>query len=659
MKAVRCPLFVGIASIAVGVGGASAAHADEAAPRLAVKRLFAPAEDVVDGIVVLPDPEATPTRSRVCVLTSAFASATATARVGFHHGGGWLRIVPLGSDACRWRIRLLTEGLAIPLVGTEGSVGRVGEHFASQALLGLEDATRSYELDAPAGDYIVECAADVPNGTPAVVVVDDGTGVALSGHVASRVQRVDHELALVVGGVGAPGDALALPAPVGGAMRPVVVSSATVEWSDGVVEPPQRVQKRDDGSVRLTFARARRGDALIRVDGSVLDERGAWRPRSLAYATRVADGAELAGAAVLELDGRALGDAWLSCAIGVRGARAGEVVFAAAELWAGERLLGWIGGLAEVEDRDGAKVVRLGVERARLLLERGERLCLRNVRLHERDGFAVLDHRADLVPSVTVALERGAWIPQAGSWDWWGVPGIATVPAPAVTGFVPPIGSHALALVHGYCADANPWPAAQFGSDAWRYEQPNQNLSNDAFAVDIAARAAQFKSYGLIGHSQGGCAALHLYAYYWSGLDWAGPGRLLQCVGAPLEGTALAGNLAALGQIFGVQCGSNYDMTYDGAAAWLSGIPTAARAKLYTHTTTFTDVPFFYDYCSIVSDLFLSDPEDGVTEDFSGHIVGGQNMGLRAGWCHVSGMRDPAQTGDANRNATMNAQGAR
>ena len=200
---------------------------------------------------------------------------------------------------------------------------------------------------------------------------------------------------------------------------------------------------------------------------------------------------------------------------------------------------------------------------------------------------------------------------------------------------------------------------SQFGGDAWQYVNANQNMSNDVFAVDIALRGREFKSYGVVGHSQGGAAALHLHAFYWSGLDWAGAGRLIQAVGTPFEGTALAGNLAALGEIFGVQCGTNYDMTYDGAAAWLSTIPSAARARVYTHTTTFTNYPFQYDYCNILSDILLSDPEDGVVEDWSGHIPGAVSMGLKVGWCHVSGMRDPDQTVDSQRNATMNAQGAR
>jgi hypothetical protein len=354
---------------------------------------------------------------------------------------------------------------------------------------------------------------------------------------------------------------------------------------------------------------------------------------------------------------------WAECALEVGGAASGTVVVAAAELWAtssdAERLIGWTGGLAEIEPVGAAGAVRIGFDRRNAALSAGERLVLRNVRLHERDGFALLDFRAEITPDVEPALlelPAGAAAPQDA---WGGVPGIASVAIPEINQFVPPVGGHALVLSHGYCASSNPWPTAQFASDAWKYENLSTNLSNDAFAVDIATRAAQFKSYGIVAHSQGGCAALHLYAFYWSGLDWAGSGRLLQCVGSPLEGTALAGNIAALGQVFGIQCGATYDMTYDGAAAWLSTIPSAARAKLYTHTTTFNDVPFFYDYCSLASDVFLSDPEDGVVEHSAGHIVGGNDMGLRSGWCHIPGMRDPAQTGDSNRNATMNAQGAR
>ena len=58
-------------------------------------------------------------------------------------------------------------------------------------------------------------------------------------------------------------------------------------------------------------------------------------------------------------------------------------------------------------------------------------------------------------------------------------------------------------------------------------------------------------SCGIIAHSQGGLASLHLYTYYWSCLDDAsiGGNRLIQAVGSPYQGTPLAGTIAAIGAI--------------------------------------------------------------------------------------------------------------
>jgi len=632
------------------------------APRMAVKRLFAPAADVEQGIVRLPTPEATPTRSQAAVFTGAFERATERSRVArfaFAHGGGPLRLIPLGPEACRWRGRVVVGAETIPLAGSDALVSRVSERYASQAVLGIEDATRTYELDVPAGPCVVEFWSDLPEGAGAALVVAEVGGgddaPALVASLATRVNRAGAPLEFVVRGESPATGGLA-PA----VSAPVDVIGAAVTWSDGAVEQSSVVRSLKDGSARVIFAGARAGEAIVRIDAFVADARGVPRQRSLFYLTRIADGAVFAGAARVHRDPSVAH--WIRCDIEVASAATDETVFACAELWAIEgarqRAVGWIGGLAEVAVERGGAFVRLGFDGGQVDLVKGERLVLRNARLHERDGFAPLDVRAEIVPELEVALAgggRAALDPSA----WGGEPGLASVAVPAVSSFLPPVGAHVLVLSHGYCADSNPWPLAQFAGDAWPYENLETNLSNDAFAVDIASRAAQFKSYGIVGHSQGGCAALHLYTFYWSGLDWAGPGRLMQCVGSPLEGTPLAGNLAALGSALGIQCGSNFDITPDGAAAWLAGIPTAARARLHTYTTTFTNVPFFYDYCNIVTDIFLSDPEDGVVEHAAGHIVGAQDMGLKTGWCHVSGMRDPAQTGDSARNAVLNAQGAR
>lgn len=635
---------------------------------IAVKRLFAPAVDIERGIVVLPDPSATATVSRVVVREGRFTlgqhGAGSTVRFGFEHGGGPLRIVALGRDSYRWGGELRVEGESIPLRGGGGTVLRVSESFGSQALVGFDEPASVFEVDVPAGSVGLEFRARVPEGTPAAIVVADPSEDSLDVRLVSRVQRANQPLWLRTSG------RTAGVAPLGGAPLGFAVDSATITWSDGVREPGF-VDDSDPGLIR--FDRARAGDAVVRVDGRVRSADGRLRPRTVCLLTRVVDGAVIAGAPRMSI----APDGWMTLELPLGQTRVGDVVFAATELWAGStggaRPLGWIGGLAAVEQGDGwddgrgvasggaAAFVRIGCDARCLAIGPDETLQCRAVRLQERDGFAPLDLRCMLVPEVDPALE--AALSRSRSADaaelWRGRPGIAGVPIPSSEGFVPPVGSHALVLSHGYCADANTWPLAQFGADAWRYENLNQNLSNDAFALDIATRAAQFKSYGVIAHSQGGCAALHLFTHYWSGLDWTGAGRLIQTVGTPFEGTALAGNVAALGEIFGIQCGATYDMTYDGAAAWLSTIPTAARARVYTHTTTFTNNPFVYDYCNILSDILLTDPEDGVTEDWSGHIAGAVNMGLRTGWCHVSGMRDPDQTLDANRNATMNAQGAR
>ena len=219
-----------------------------------------------------------------------------------------------------------------------------------------------------------------------------------------------------------------------------------------------------------------------------------------------------------------------------------------------------------------------------------------------------------------------------------------------------------LMLVHGYCS-GDAWGSAASAGQFTNYVKfldLNRNRSHDQFAQLIRNFGASLPSFGIVAHSQGGAASLHLYTYYWSGLDYATGGtRLIQSVGTPYRGTALAGNLALLGQIFGAGCGSNYDLTYSGAAAWLANIPSWARAKIYYHTTSFTDVWYRYDYCQIATDPFLSDPDDGVVERAYAQLTGGNNLGHKTGWCHTGGMRDPSQTTDASRNINMNANAAR
>ena len=214
-----------------------------------------------------------------------------------------------------------------------------------------------------------------------------------------------------------------------------------------------------------------------------------------------------------------------------------------------------------------------------------------------------------------------------------------------------------LLLVHGYCS-GKVWNTGDFTNSA-EFQDYDQNRSHDDFAQRIISFGSPYNSYGIVAHSQGGAAALHMYSRYWTGLDNATGGQLIQSVGTPYQGTALAGNLALLGEVFGVGCGVNTDLTYSGAANWLATIPSWARAKVDYYTTSFTDKWWRYDYCHLATDLFLDDPEDGTTEKWAGQLSGGVNKGHKTGWCHTNGMRDTAQFKDSSRNSSMNSRAAR
>lgn len=350
-------------------------------------------------------------------------------------------------------------------------------------------------------------------------------------------------------------------------------------------------------------------------------------------------------------------DTRLRIAIPVSGLAAGTQLLALAEVWGtdseGQRIpVAWIGGMTTVEGSslpvalDGRWISYSGARRP---------FELRNVRISDPATSVPLSV-ANVLP---LAIRR---LPAAIRAD----ERIDEITDDMRTGQAPSsrfqpnvIAAKGLLLVHGYCSGSNPWPSSQF-SGAASFLDPNASRTHDDFARRIRDfGATKFNSYGIVAHSQGGAASLHLYSYYWSGLDSATGNRLIQSVGTPYQGTALAGNLAVLGQIFGAGCGSNYDLSYSGAAAWLAGIPSWARAKVHYFTTSETEVWWRWDYCQVATEPFLNDPEDGVVEKAKGQLPGANNRGHKEGWCHTSSMRDPAQTSDSSRNAEMNANAAR
>ncbi len=343
----------------------------------------------------------------------------------------------------------------------------------------------------------------------------------------------------------------------------------------------------------------------------------------------------------------------LSISVPVTSNKAGQHYRAYTQLWGRdssglEVAVAWLGGM--VTPANG--VVELEFDSRWIALAGASApFSLRAVRFEDPDNFITVAQVDELAVSdriAPIASNKSVQIDEAMT--------MGLRPAPAAVQ-AKGVGTRLL-LVHGYCS-GNVWTVPNF-TNASIFLDLNQNRSNDAFAQRINTFGNTWNSYGIVAHSQGGMASLHLYNYYWSGLDRASGSRLIQSVGTPYKGTNLAGVLAALGGIFGVGCGSNTDLTYNGAANWLAGISTASRGKVNYYTTSFKSTNWWTnDYCNFASDLVLGDPEDGTTEQANGQLSGGVNRGHVTGQCHTDGMRDPAQVRDASRNTTMNSNAAR
>jgi pimeloyl-ACP methyl ester carboxylesterase len=274
-------------------------------------------------------------------------------------------------------------------------------------------------------------------------------------------------------------------------------------------------------------------------------------------------------------------------------------------------------------------------------------LELRAVRVQDPDTQVVFD-RLDRIEFATPALDRPRTT--GGSITSKMLTGNSDTTIGS-SGAAPPEYPHyrSLVLVHGYCSSGSIWPAADFSQPKLEFLDPNANRSHDQFAQLIAQRAAaqHLGSFGVVAHSQGGPAALHLLTYYNSALDRSSAGRRIQSVASPYQGTPLA----SLG---GFACGVNSDMTPTGSATWLAGIPSWARAEVSTWTTANSG-----SACNALTSLFLTDPEDGTVEKFRSELPGGNNLGHVVGWCHTTGMSNPANYTDHARNLSMDAAAGR
>ena len=600
----------------------------------------------------LPQAESLGTRSKSAMLPVKFQNGKFSVDVPVETGND-LKISILAPDSKSWQIKAVTDGGEINLRDAnlfieqrDGEIGLDGAKYPAE-IFSFEYAKGGIwriEIDAP------QTGALRGGETAGFIVVSNDSPYRIYTYIDTLETLAGRNIGLRTS-VFEMNDAAETNIPE--AIRGSILSAtAELRLPNGAV---QKLELRDGGNgiYNAGFVPRMAGQYTVQTIVRGTSPKGEEFIRTSEHLIQVlSENVRFGKSAYTNL----IDDTRLEINLPANGLKSGRKVIVYGEVWGRnengeESAIAWIGGMARAEGRTRTTIPVTLDGRWLARSNSTEGFELRNVRIQDPDYFVTLA-RADKI-ALTIPV-----LPDAAK------SGFAEITDEMRTGVRPArfntdnaVGGK-LMLVHGYCSGGNPFPTSQFSSNIV-FSDPNKNRTHDQFANLIKNFGASYPSFGIVAHSQGGAASLHLYTYYWSGLDSAGAGRLIQTVGTPYQGTALAGNLAALGSVFGAGCGTNYDLSYSGAASWLAGIPSWARAKVHYSTTSFTDVWYRYDYCNIATDLFLSDPDDGVIEKTKGQLSGANNRGHKNGWCHTSGMRDPAQTSDSSRNSDMNANAAR
>jgi len=616
------------------------------AQEVVARQVAAPAGDVLSGLVRLPDPADTASVSFAALLPLEFERAADGrwfARASYPvERSGDLSLVLVSPSAANWSLLASVAGAPARPVGelfaTERSVSLAGEPLPGWVALRLE----LRGVSAGRLEFRIE--------SPAAHAPDAGWLLASASRELRARAFVDTQRLVA----GAP---IAVVAEADGRAHLATESA----WLSLETESERHgLAMHDDGAHGDGAAGDGRfgafvpgellGNVRARVDlaGSARGGHGFARSVPLAFPV-LAPRLLLDGTATARL----VDDQQLLISIGAQPLGARARLHVSAEIWgrnaAGEPApVCWLSRMLLPSEGNGGWQLALELDLDWLEVEGlGAPLELRMLRVQDPDSEALLDTLERLAFSAP-PLARPRW--SGGAVTAKMLTGVSGTSIGAGSQPPPEIPHYrSLMLVHGYCSGGSIWPAADFSQPKLEFLDPSANRTHDEFAQLIAQRASsqQLASFGVVAHSQGGPAALHLLTYYSSGLDFASGGRRIQSVAAPYQGTPLA----SLG---GFACGVNSNMTPAGSTTWLAGIPSWARAEVSTWTTANSG-----SACNALTALFLSDPEDGTVEKLRAELPGGNNMGHVTGWCHTTGMSNPANYTDHARNQAMNAAAGR
>jgi len=342
------------------------------------------------------------------------------------------------------------------------------------------------------------------------------------------------------------------------------------------------------------------------------------------------------------------------------------------QLWgqsaAGESIpVGWFSSLENVVSVDSRNVLALQVDMQWVARASAQApFVLRDIYVQEIDSLIPVTRldSMDLTLSskASAMLSSGVASLVANGYD-------GSISLAMVQGVAPPrnlTGTNGgkLILLHGYCADKNPFASfpGDWTDNLFYYRGSKVSMSHNEYSERVVEFAASngLSSFGLVGHSQGGIVTLNTLNYYHTGLDAAVGNRKIQSLASPFLGNTAAGSTADLGKVFGLGCGSNADMSTDGASLWITGITSTAMSQANYYTTQYNKGGLFGEgWCNMLTNAMLNKPNDGTTEMKYAILSSGNHRSHTIGQCHIDGMKWPASYWDHSRNAEMNSQAAR
>ena len=352
-----------------------------------------------------------------------------------------------------------------------------------------------------------------------------------------------------------------------------------------------------------------------------------------------------------------------------------------AEIWSGDTPISYINSMTYFDKGSNGKIPVVLDSRWFALANKAniQSFELKNVKLLDPDTFIVVEQKDQIKVSIDQMPKAAATRANEIKLDQEMLFGVDDVLVPFAdapsAGIAANRGTadNGIFLVHGWCDTNAAWNQFDFNDGpTFEYTNNDRSLSRNNFARAIRDQAdPTFRDwFSVVAHSQGGQAAVHLQAYFFSGLDLSPAPRPIQTVGTPYQGSTLMDLYFAYGlgwilnEIFNFSdCEPQFTLTTPSSYFWSIFLPRASQEDTFYYRTIhdtpnnfFQALQFWRWKCNFASYILLG-RDDGVVRPFKSWLVFGNNMGITESQCHTGGMRYMDQRDDRGRNDIMDRMG--